>query len=63
MAMTRAMDVLYLTSAKKRKIQGRLVPRTISPDITDVEYLFKQMNKGGDRKRPPKPQTQRGLLC
>jgi ATP-dependent DNA helicase UvrD/PcrA len=61
-AMTRAKEVLYLTSADKRKIHGRLVSRTISPYVMDVENLLRQTNRHEDRKRPLKPQTQLGLF-
>jgi len=36
-AMTRAMDQLYFTYTRKRRIHGRQVPRSISPFVKEIE--------------------------
>jgi DNA helicase-2/ATP-dependent DNA helicase PcrA len=41
-AMTRAMERLYLTRAKKRRIYGQIEPRTLSPFVTDIESQLKK---------------------
>ncbi|UCF94375.1 MAG: UvrD-helicase domain-containing protein [Desulfobacterales bacterium] len=40
-AMTRAMDRLYLTCAKKRRIHGKLESRSLSPFVADIENRLK----------------------
>jgi superfamily I DNA/RNA helicase len=40
--MTRAMERLYLTRAKTRRIYGQSQPRVISPFVIDIE---KQLNR------------------
>jgi uncharacterized protein (TIGR00375 family) len=41
-AMTRAMERLYLTRAKKRRIYGQTEPRALSPFVTDIENQLKR---------------------
>jgi DNA helicase-2/ATP-dependent DNA helicase PcrA len=41
-AMTRAMERLYLTRAKKRRIYGQAEPRALSAFVTDIETQLKQ---------------------
>ena len=40
-AMTRAMERLYLTRAKKRSVYGKLLSRTPSPFLADIENRLK----------------------
>jgi len=57
-AMTRAMERLYLTRAKKRRIYGRLENRVLSSFVADIENrlkrdetpLLKKKNKKEDRQ-------------
>ena len=39
--MTRAMEMLYLTRAKKRRIYGQTLPRELSPFVIDIENQLK----------------------
>jgi DNA helicase-2/ATP-dependent DNA helicase PcrA len=41
-AMTRAMECLYLTRAKKRSIYGKLLDRSLSPFAADIEARLKK---------------------
>jgi len=41
-AMTRAMQRLYLTRAKKRRIYGQTEPRVLSPFVADIENQLKK---------------------
>jgi DNA helicase-2/ATP-dependent DNA helicase PcrA len=41
-AMTRAMEQLYLTRAKKRSIYGKLLDRALSPFVADIEARLKE---------------------
>ncbi len=41
-AMTRAMERLYLTRAKKRRIYGQSQPRTLSPFVIEIENQLKR---------------------
>jgi DNA helicase-2/ATP-dependent DNA helicase PcrA len=41
-AMTRAMERLYLTRAKKRSIYGKLLERSLSPFVADIEDRLKK---------------------
>ena len=41
-AMTRAMERLYLTRAKERRIFGKSEPRTRSPFVADIENQLKK---------------------
>jgi len=58
-AMTRAMQRLYLTRAKKRRIYGQTEPRVLSPFVADIENQLikdetpqpKKKKAGMDRKQ------------
>jgi superfamily I DNA/RNA helicase len=58
-AMTRAMERLYLTRAKKRRIYGQTESRVLSPFVTDIENQLKRdethlpgkKNKGSEQKQ------------
>ncbi|MDH3877226.1 MAG: UvrD-helicase domain-containing protein, partial [Desulfobacterales bacterium] len=54
-AMTRAMERLYLTRAKKRSIYGELLSRSPSPFVADIETRLK---KDDSPKRQNKKKTQ-----
>ncbi len=54
-AMTRAMERLYLTRAKKRRIYGQNESRTLSPFIMDIETQLKKDESPLPKKK--KPQT------
>jgi superfamily I DNA/RNA helicase len=41
-AMTRAMERLYLTRAQKRRIYGQTEPRALSPFVADIENQLKR---------------------
>jgi len=41
-AMTRAMERLYLTRAKKRRIYGQTERRVLSPFVADIENQLKK---------------------
>jgi len=41
-AMTRAMERLYLTRAKKRSVYGKLLDRSVSPFVADIESRLKK---------------------
>jgi DNA helicase-2/ATP-dependent DNA helicase PcrA len=41
-AMTRAMEGLYLTRAKKRSVYGKLLSRSPSPFLADIETRLKK---------------------
>ena len=40
--MTRAMERLYLTRAKKRSVYGKLLSRSPSPFLADIENHLKK---------------------
>ena len=42
-AMTRAMQRLYLTCATKRRVYGRVEPRSMSPFVADIEARLKKV--------------------
>ena len=54
-AMTRAMERLYLTRAKKRSVYGELLSRSPSPFVADIETRLK---KDDSPKRQKKKKTQ-----
>jgi len=41
-AMTRAMEHLYLTRAKNRSVYGKIMPRVLSPFLADIEDRLKK---------------------
>ncbi len=53
-AMTRAMQKLYLSYVKERRIYGRSIPRHISPFIEDIEpHLIEYEKKSYKKKKKP----------
>lgn len=50
-AMTRAMDSLYLTLAKKRRIYGKLENRVLSPFVADIEKRLKKDERPRMKKK------------
>jgi superfamily I DNA/RNA helicase len=50
-AMTRAMERLYLTRAKKRSIYGELLARSPSPFVADIENRLKKDDSPKVKKR------------
>jgi uncharacterized protein (TIGR00375 family) len=62
-AMTRAMDRLYLTRAKKRSIYGKLLTRRPSPYLNDIENrLIKDDSRKTKKKKKTKEQKQLKLF-
>jgi superfamily I DNA/RNA helicase len=59
-AMTRAMERLYLTRAKKRSIYGKLIPRALSPFVADIEARLK-IDESPEVKTPKKTIGQKQL--
>jgi superfamily I DNA/RNA helicase len=52
--MTRAMDCLYLTVAKKRRIYGKIEKRVISPFVADIENQLKSVRSAQPQPKPGK---------
>jgi len=50
-AMTRAMERLYLTRAKKRSVYGELLSRSPSPFVADIENRLKKDDSPKRRKK------------
>ena len=50
-AMTRAMERLYLTRAKKRKIYGRQFDRNLSKFVEDIEFRLKIDESPPEKKK------------
>ena len=50
-AMTRAMERLYLTRAKKRSVYGELQARSSSPFVADIETRLKKDHSPKAKKR------------
>ncbi len=59
-AMTRAMERLYLTRAKKRSVYGELLSRSPSPFLADIENRLKKDDSPKVKKRK-KPEAQKQL--
>ena len=59
--ITRAMDQLFLTSAKTRFIHGRSEKRTLSPFVSDIERQLLHHHAGSTRP-PRKAGMQLGLF-
>jgi superfamily I DNA/RNA helicase len=53
-AMTRAMERLYFTHAKKRRIYGQLESRHPSPFVADIETRLKRDESSGLKKKKKK---------
>jgi uncharacterized protein (TIGR00375 family) len=52
-AMTRAMERLYLTRAKKRRIYGQTESRALSPFVMDIENQLKKDESPLPKKKKP----------
>ena len=50
-AMTRAMERLYLTRAKKRSVYGELLSRSPSPFLADIENRLKKDDTSKHKKK------------
>ncbi len=61
-AMTRAMDILCLTYAKKRRIYGKSVKRQRSLFIEDIEKRLTRLEKSAARMPEPKKPEQLELF-
>jgi len=59
-AMTRAMERLYLTRAKKRSVYGELLSRSPSPFLADIENRLKK-DDTPKRKKKKKTKEQKQL--
>jgi superfamily I DNA/RNA helicase len=60
-AMTRAMERLYLTWAKKRSVYGELSTRSPSPFLTDIENRLKKDDSPKHPKKKKKEANQKQL--
>jgi uncharacterized protein (TIGR00375 family) len=60
-AMTRAMERLYLTRAKKRIIYGELLSRSPSPFLADIENRLKKEDSPKRQKKKKKEANQKQL--
>ena len=60
-AMTRAMERLYLTRAKKRSVYGELLPRSLSPFVADIENRLKKDDSPKRQKQKKKETDQKQL--
>jgi superfamily I DNA/RNA helicase len=61
-AMTRAMERLYLTRAKNRSVYGKLVLRSPSPFLADIENRLKQDESLQIKKKKTRTQKQLKLF-
>jgi DNA helicase-2/ATP-dependent DNA helicase PcrA len=52
-AMTRAMERLYLTRTQKRRIYGQIEPRALSPFVADIENQLKRDETPLPKKKKP----------
>jgi uncharacterized protein (TIGR00375 family) len=59
-AMTRAMQRLYLTRAKKRSVYGKLLLRSLSPFVADIENRLKK-DESPQVKQKKKKKNQKQL--
>jgi superfamily I DNA/RNA helicase len=60
-AMTRAMERLYLTRAKKRSVYGKLLPRSPCPFVADIENRLKKDDSPKVKKKKKKEAGQKQL--
>ncbi len=60
-AMTRAMERLYLTRAKERSVYGKLLPRSLSPFVADIENRLKKDESPKLKQKKKKEANQRQL--
>ena len=61
-AMTRAMERLYLTRAKKRSVYGKLLDRSLSPFVADIENHLKKDESPQIKKKKTSAQKQLKLF-
>jgi len=61
-AMTRAMQRLYLTGASKRRIYGRVESRRLSPFVADIEGRLKKYQSPQKKKKKNKTEQQLTLF-
>jgi superfamily I DNA/RNA helicase len=61
-AMTRAREQLYLTSAKYRRIYGKRIARVLSPFVKDIEERLKSYETDRSKKPTKEKQTQLQLF-
>jgi len=61
-AMTRAMERLYLTRAKFRRVFGKRVERTLSPFVVDIEQHLRVHETGRAKKEKKENQHQLKLF-
>jgi superfamily I DNA/RNA helicase len=61
-AMTRAMERLYLTRAKKRSVYGKLLSRSPSPFLADIENRLKKDDSPQIKKKKTSQQKQLELF-
>jgi uncharacterized protein (TIGR00375 family) len=61
-AMTRAMENLYLTRAKKRSVYGKLLSRSPSPFLADIENRLKKDDSPQIKKKKKSQQKQLELF-
>jgi uncharacterized protein (TIGR00375 family) len=61
-AMTRAMERLYLTRAKKRSVYGKLLSRSVSPFVADIENRLKKNESPQIKKKKTSEQKQLELF-
>ena len=61
-AMTRAMERLYLTRSKKRSVYGKLLSRTHSPFLADIENRLKKDDSPQIKKKKTSEQQQLKLF-
>jgi uncharacterized protein (TIGR00375 family) len=61
-AMTRAMDRLYLTRAKKRSVYGKFLLRSVSPFVADIENRLKKDETPQIKKKKTSAQQQLELF-
>ena len=62
MAMTRAMERLYLSYAKKRKIFGRPMIRKMSPFLDEIEKKLKNHERSFGSQKKKTGQAQLNLF-
>ena len=61
-AITRAMERLYLTRAKKRSVYGELLSRSPSPFLADIENRLKKDDSPQIKKKKTSAQQQLKLF-
>jgi superfamily I DNA/RNA helicase len=61
-AMTRAKQRLFLTRAKRRRVNGQMRPRQWSPFVNDIDLRYKQMSLQSGKKGTRPVQQQLDLF-